>query len=38
MGAGADSGATTTYGASGGFEGQRARKVDYAKPVDKKRT
>ena len=38
MGVGADSGATTTYGASGGFEGQRARKVDYAKPVDKKTT
>ena len=38
MGVGADSGATTTYGASGGFEGPRARKVDYAKPVDKKTT
>ena len=38
MGVGADSGATTTYGASGGFEGQRTKKVDYAKPVDKKRT
>ena len=38
MGSGADSGATTTYGASGGFEGQRAKKVDYTKPIDKKTT
>lgn len=38
MGSGADSGATTTYGASGGFEGQRSKKVDYTKPIDKKTT
>ena len=38
MGSGADSGATTTYAASGGFEGQRSKKVDYTKPIDRKTT